>query len=116
METAMIAISLLTVLLLGVLIALLVTLNRSMAAVGAALQETNRAVLPLADDLRVLAASLTETSEGLRAGIGQVSRLTGALGGIGDDLNSGRGALKLGLDVAKMLAGPWLDKLKLLGR
>ena len=116
METALIAISLLTLLLLGVLISLLVSLNRSMALVGSALQETNRAVLPLADDLRVLAASLTETSEGLRTGIDQVSRLTGALGGIGDDLSSGRRALKTGLQIAKLFGGPWLDKLKFLGR
>ena len=103
-------------LLSAVLITMFAMLIKSLSGLGSLLRGLQGELSPLASDLRSISVNLVAASEGLNLGIQRASRMTEAMGKIGDDLEAGRSAVKGSLEGIAQLAGPWMALLKLFGR
>ena len=96
-----------------ILIVLFAMLNKILMAFAQDLQSLQKDLSPLISDARAISLNLAVSSEILRNGTEQVSRVTAALGNIGDDLEDGRRAVKGTVEALGALTSPWLAILKL---
>ena len=88
-------------------------LNRSLLAMGANLAELRRELVPMLGDLRTISLNVAIASESLSTGMERVNRMADAIGNLGDDLETGRRAVKGGLDLLGAFSGgSWLSRAK----
>lgn len=88
----------------GTLIALFITLRQTMAEL--------RELTPVIADIRTISLNAAMASESLCLGFQQISRVSEALGNIGDDLEEGRRAVKGTVETVNQLVSPLLGLLK----
>lgn len=96
-----------------VLIVLLIMLSKSLAAAAGTLRSIERGLQPMLEDIHLVSANIAQASEGIKNSVEKINRLAGALGGFGDDLETGRRALKSAAGTALNTVQPWLAKLKM---
>jgi hypothetical protein len=96
-----------------VILAMFFMLSKTLTTLGDLLRGLQIEMTPLISDLRAIGANVAEASDGIRAGMQRVNRLTEALGSIGDDLEGGRLAVKTGVEKLSQWAAPWQSLLKM---
>lgn len=88
------------ILMLGIVIALFILLNRGVRAATDALHGLRQDLAPLISDLRLLSSNAVQISSELRAFSQRIQGFSRSLGALGDDIDAGRRAIKGGLGKA----------------
>lgn len=95
------------------LVVALFMLNRSLLSIGANMADLRQELVPMLADLRTISLNVAIASESLSTGMERVNRMADAIGNIGDDLETGRRAVKGGLDLLGAFSGgTWLSRIK----
>jgi uncharacterized protein YoxC len=102
-----------TLLVLSVLLlCMFAMLNKSLMALTKLLKELHVEFSPAIRDLRTLTLNVTEVSDNVRVGVQRFSRMSEAVGNIGDDLELGRRSVKGGIRLANSLISLLFSKIK----
>ena len=106
-DILLISASITLLVLTGILIALFISLNRSLAKLGAVLHELS----PMIADVKCISNNMAVASDSLRVSMHRISRFTETIGELGEDIEDGRQADKGGMDLLGKVAGPLFSKL-----
>jgi hypothetical protein len=87
-------------------------LNRSLLALTKLLKELHGEFSPAIRDLRTLTMNVTEVSDNVRIGVQRFSRMSEAVGNIGDDLELGRRSVRGGIHLVNNLISFLFKKMK----
>jgi hypothetical protein len=106
------AVSITLFVLSALLICVFAMLNRSLMALTKLLKELHVEFSPAIRDLRTLTLNVAEVSDNVRTGVQRFSRMSEAVGNIGDDLELGRRSVKGGLRLVNSLISLLFTKIK----
>jgi hypothetical protein len=102
-----------TLLVLSVLLlCMFAMLNKSLMALTKLLKDLHVELSPAIRDLRTLSLNVAEVSENVRTGVQRFSRMSEAIGNIGDDLELGRRSVRGGIYLVNNLISFLFKKIK----
>lgn|ERR1700677_1027638 len=96
----------------ALMICMFAMLTKSLAAMSKLLKELQLELSPAIRDLRTLTLNVAEVSDNVRTGVQRFSRMSEAVGNIGDDLELGRRSVKGGIRLVNSLISLLFNKIK----
>jgi hypothetical protein len=96
----------------ALLICMFIMLTRSLVALSKLLKDLQVELSPALRDLRTLTLNVAEVSDNVRTGVQRFSRMSEAVGNIGDDLELGRRSVRGGIRLVNNLISFLADKIK----
>jgi|ERR1700722_8801041 uncharacterized protein YoxC len=106
------AVSITLLILSALMICMFAMLTRSLSALSKLLKELQVELSPVLRDLRTLSLNVAEVSDNVRTGVQRISRMTEAVGNIGDDLELGRRSVRGGIHLVNNLISFLFKKIK----